>query len=156
MLFPSRGESEIVQNVQCFFGHFLLFPPLMKPSHLSFQISSIAGAQCSMDVQARSSAPDEGNWWVVSRHLLKERKSPLSQYGTGEARMWDFATVLLQAPLRPPRALENCPLFPVLCFLNHLLCKTIAEFDSQKCSEALGVKYYDKRRHSSSLLHRTF
>lgn len=48
------------------------------------------------------------------------------------------------------------PLFPVLCFLNRLLCKTIAEFDSQKCSEALGVKYYDKRRHSSSLLHRTF
>lgn len=56
MLFPSGGESQIVQNVQCFFGHFLLFPPLMKPSHLSFQISSIAGVQCSMGVQARSSS----------------------------------------------------------------------------------------------------
>lgn len=49
----------------------------------------------------------------------------------------------------------NCPLFPVHCFLNHLLCKTIAKLDSQKCSEALGVKYCDKRRHSRSLLHRT-
>lgn len=50
----------------------------------------------------------------------------------------------------------NCSSFPVHCFLNHWLCKSIAKVDSQKCSEALGVKYCDKRRHSSSLLHCTF
>lgn len=83
-----------------------------------------------------------------------QQTSAQGGHGIREPRYWDAASVTGSSVTT--NSSGNCPLFPVHCFLNHWLCKTIAELDSQKCSEALGVKYCDKRRHSSSLLHRTF
>lgn len=145
-LFSSQEESGILYNVQCFTSYVFL----PQWTHLIFLSTFLSLLGCSAAGAGVWGAPAPGEevWWAVSTHLPKE--------GTGSGSP-DIGTLLwfFIGSSVTTNSCGNCPLFPVRCFLNHWLCKTIAEVDSQKCSEALGVKYCDKRRHSSSLLHCT-
>lgn len=121
--------GRIWNTTKCSVSHFLHSAPSMNPSHLSFCVC-LMGCSAGEELQ------------------LQVRRSGGQMLGCC------FGLVMASSVATSSSA--NHPLFPVHCFLNHFLCKTTAEVGSQKCSEALGVKYGDKRRHSSSLLHRTF
>lgn len=151
MPFPSWGELEIVQSPPWPFPAFSSLDETISPSFLN--IFHHRGA-VQRGVQMRSSRWRE----LVGCQRMSAQGGKEPVVPAGDQGGWIFGhcfDFVIGSSVNTNNS-ENFPLFPVLCFPNHLLCKTVAEFDSQKCSEALGVKYYDKRRHSGSLLHRTF
>lgn len=147
-LFSSQEESGILKNVQCFTSYIFL----PQGTHLIFLSAflSLPGHGAAGACRWGAPAPGEEVWWAVSRHLPKEGMGSGSpdirmllefcyRLLCGHQQLWKLPS-LSSSLLPKPLALQNC-------------CRA---WFTKKCSEALGVKYCDKRRHSSSLLHHTF